>query len=278
MTTIAQWLAACPLLKNEARMLLAQRTGLSRAQLITRDGDALPAADSAALDALAARRQAGEPMAYILGWREFYGRRFAVSPAVLIPRPETEHLLEAALQALPAGGSLWDLGTGSGIIAVSAKLERPDARVRASDISAEALTMAWRNARTLGADIEWAQGSWFDAVPAADSPFRLPENEKFDVIVSNPPYIEAGDAHLAAGDLRFEPQGALTDFADGLSCIRAIAVGAPARLKSGGRLLFEHGYNQGTAVREILAAAGFTDIATQTDLAGLDRVTSAQAA
>ena len=278
MTTIAQWLAACPLPKNEARMLLAQRTGLSRAQLITRDGDALPAADSAALDALAARRLAGEPMAYILGRREFYGREFAVSPAVLIPRPETEHLLEAALQVLPEGGSLWDLGTGSGIIAVSAKLERPDAVVRASDISAEALAMARRNARTLGADIEWAQGSWFDAVPAADSPFRLPENEKFDVIVSNPPYIEAGDAHLAAGDLRFEPPDALTDFADGLSCIRAIAAGAHRHLKSGGRLLFEHGYNQGAAVREILAAAGFTDIATQTDLAGLDRVTSAQAA
>ena len=278
MTTIAQWLAACPLPKNEARMLLQHQTGFSRSQLITRDGDALSAADLSALDALAARRLAGEPMAYILGRREFYGRRFAVSPAVLIPRPETEHLLEAALQALPAGGSLWDLGTGSGIIAVSAKLERPDARVRASDISAEALAVARNNARTLGAAIEWALGSWFDAAVQDNSPFRLPENSRFDVIVSNPPYIEAGDAHLAAGDLRFEPQGALTDFADGLSCIRAIAAGARQHLKSGGRLLFEHGYNQGAAVREILAAAGFTDIATQTDLAGLDRVTSAQAA
>ena len=278
MTTIAQWLAACPLPKNEVRMLLQHQTGFSRSQLITRDGDALSAADLAALDALAARRLVGEPMAYILGRREFYGRECAVSPAVLIPRPETEHLLEAALAALPEGGSLWDLGTGSGIIAVSAKLERPDARVRASDISAEALAMARRNARTLGADIEWAQGSWFDAVVQPDSPFRQPENSRFDVIVSNPPYIEAGDSHLAAGDLRFEPPDALTDFADGLSCIRTIAAGTRQHLKSGGRLLFEHGYNQGTAVREILAAAGFTDIATQTDLAGLDRVTSAQAA
>ena len=150
--------------------------------------------------------------------------------------------------------------------------------MRASDISAEALAVARNNARTLGAAIEWAQGSWFDAAVQDNSPFRLPENEKFDVIASNPPYIEAGDSHLAAGDLRFEPQGALTDFADGLSCIRAIAAGARQHLKSGGRLLFEHGYNQGAAVREILAAAGFTDIATQTDLAGLDRVTSAQAA
>ena len=177
-----------PLPKTEARMLLQAVTGWTRAQLITRDGEMLDEWQTADLQAMQQRRLNGEPMAYILGWREFYGRRFAVSPAVLIPRPETEHLLEAALQALPAGGSLWDLGTGSGIIAVSAKLERPDARVRASDISAEALAVARNNARTLGAAIEWALGSWFDAAVQDNSPFRLPENSRFDVIVSNPPF------------------------------------------------------------------------------------------
>ncbi len=264
--TPAQWLLASPLPKTEARMLLQHASGMSRAQLITRDREPLAADTLATLNALAERRAQGEPMAYILGEREFYGRSFTVSPAVLIPRPETEHLVEAALAHLPQGGRVWDLGTGSGAIALTIALERPDAQVRASDISPDALAVAAQNARRLGANIEFAHGSWF----AVDKPS---EQHSYDIIVSNPPYIEAGDAHLHQGDLRFEPPHALTDFSDGLSCIRALAAGAADYLKPGGWLLIEHGYDQGAAAREILQAAGWQDVATLADLAGLDRIT-----
>lgn len=266
MPTLSQWLQTCPLPKNEARLLLQHATGYTRAQLVTRDGELLPDDVCTALGSLTERRLNGEPVAYILGVREFYGRPFAVSPAVLIPRPETEHLVEAALARLPQGGKLWDLGTGSGIVAVTAALERPDAAVRASDISADALAVARRNAQDLGAAVEFARGSWFDTD-------RPSEQNSYDIIVSNPPYIEAGDVHLTQGDLRFEPQGALTDFSDGLSCIRALAAGAPAYLKTGGWLLLEHGFDQGAAVRAILRKNGFGQTETLPDLAGLDRVT-----
>ena len=264
--TLTQWLQACPLPKNEARMLLQHATGFSRAQLITRDREPLDAAVQTALDVLAERRLSGEPMAYILGEREFYGRTFAVSPAVLIPRPETEHLVEAVLARLPQGGAVWDLGTGSGAIAVTVALERPDAEVRASDISREALAVAQQNARRLGADIEFAHGSWFDVD-------RPSETNRYDVLVSNPPYIEQHDHHLHQGDLRFEPQTALTDFSDGLSCIRALAQAAPKYLQAGGWLLVEHGFEQGAAARAIFQQNGLSEVATLRDLAGLDRIT-----
>lgn len=269
--TLQHWLNQSQLPKNEARLLLQYVTGLTRAQLITRDQDTLPENQLHSLNQLAQRRLAGEPFAYIVGVREFYGRTFAVSPAVLIPRPETEHLLEIALQKLPENGTLWDLGTGSGILAISAKLERPDLRVFASDISAEALAVAQQNATTLGADVALAQGSWFQAAVH----FLLPENG-VDVIVSNPPYIERDDVHLQQGDLRFEPQSALTDFADGLSHIREITVQSVDFLKQNGWLMFEHGYNQGQAVRDILTQSGFVNVATLPDLAGLDRVSLGQ--
>lgn len=268
MTTLAQWLTGNPLPRNEARLLLQHVCGYSRAQLITRDGDTLSPDHTEQLNALTARRQQGEPIAYLLGRREFYGRQFAVSPDTLIPRPETEHLLEAALFRLPEGGTLLDLGTGSGIIAISAKLERPDARVYAGDISAAALAVAQHNAAALGAEIRFGQGSWFDALHA----FRLPE-AAFDIIVSNPPYIEQHDPHLSQGDLRFEPPHALTDFADGLTHIRHLAAQAPTWLKTGGFLLLEHGFDQGSAVRQILRQHGFDGIETVTDLAGWERVT-----
>lgn len=269
--TLQHWLNQTQLPKNEARLLLQHVTGLTRAQLITRDQDILPENQLHTLNQLAQRRLAGEPFAYIVGEREFYGRTFAVSSAVLIPRPETEHLLEIALQKLPENGALWDLGTGSGILAISAKLERPDLRVFASDISAEALAVAQQNAHTLGADVALAQGSWFQAAVH----FSLPENG-VDVIVSNPPYIERDDVHLQQGDLRFEPQSALTDFADGLSHIRAITAQSFDFLKQNGWLMFEHGYNQGQAVRDILAQSGFVNVVTLPDLAGLDRVSLGQ--
>lgn len=269
--TLQHWLNQSQLPKNEARLLLQHVTGLTRGQLITRDQDTLPENQLHRLNQLAQRRLAGEPFAYIVGGREFYGRTFAVSSAVLIPRPETEHLLEIALQKLPENGTLWDLGTGSGILAISAKLERPDLCVFASDISAEALAVAQQNAATLGADVALAQGSWFQAAVH----FSLSENG-VDVIVSNPPYIERDDVHLQQGDLRFEPQSALTDFADGLSHIREITTQSVDFLKQNGWLMFEHGYNQGQAVRDILTQSGFVNVATLPDLAGLDRVSLGQ--
>ena len=268
MPTIAQILQTAPIPRNETRLLLQHITGYTASQLITRDHEPLPERQAARLQRLIARRSAGEPIAYILGTREFYGRSFAVSPAVLIPRPETEHLLEAALCRLPAGGALWDMGTGSGIIAVSAKLERPDADVFASDISADALAVAQYNAQTLKAACTFAQGSWFEA---QKQPAR-----QWDVIVSNPPYIRADDPHLAQGDLRFEPEGALTDFADGLQHIRHIVVQALQHLKAGGYLLLEHGYDQAADIRRLFAQHGYRHCETLPDLAGLDRVTLAQ--
>ncbi|EGV34898.1 peptide chain release factor N(5)-glutamine methyltransferase [Neisseria weaveri] len=266
MNTIAEFLKHTDLPKLEARMLVQHLTGLSRAQLITQDNAPLPSEIWAKLTALAQRRSAGEPMAYLLGGREFYGRWFKTTPATLIPRPETEHLVEAVMERLPQGGSVWDLGTGSGAIAVTLACERPDAAVRASDISREALAVAEENARQLGAKVEFLQGSWFEAE-------RPSEKKAFDVIVSNPPYIEAGDEHLQQGDLRFEPQTALTDFSDGLSCIRILAAEAGKHLKAGGWLLVEHGYNQGEAARQIFTGQGWSGVVTLQDLAGLDRIT-----
>ncbi|UOP04134.2 peptide chain release factor N(5)-glutamine methyltransferase [Conchiformibius kuhniae] len=265
--TVAEWANACPLGRLETRMLLSHITGRTHAQLVVRDGEGLSPPQQAWLADALQRRLAGEPMAYILGTRAFYGRDFAVSPAVLIPRPETEHLLEAALSRLPANGVLWDIGTGSGIIAVSAKLERADARVFASDICPHALAVAKQNAARLGADIAWAQGAWSDVQPVPPP---------CDVLVSNPPYIEADDPHLREGDLRFEPPHALTDFADGLTAYRRLAADAPRCLKTGGWLLVEHGYNQGEAVRGIFRQHGFDNIATERDWAGHERLTLGQ--
>lgn len=270
--TIAQWLAGCPLPRLEGRLLLQHVSGLSHSALIAHDDRLLREAEITALQELCRRRSEGEPIAYLLGQRDFYGRAFSVSPDVLIPRPETEHLLEAALFRLPENGRLWDLGTGSGIVAVSAKLERPDAEVYASDISAAALAVARHNAANLGAEIIWGEGSWFDAVFGGRKDFRLPEN-RFDVLVSNPPYIASGDKHLQQGDLRFEPPQALTDFSDGLQHIRTLTTQAHDILKNGGWLLLEHGYEQGSAVRELMRNADFQAVETLTDWAGLDRIT-----
>ncbi|HEZ5501689.1 TPA: peptide chain release factor N(5)-glutamine methyltransferase [Neisseria meningitidis] len=263
--TFDEWLGLSKLPKIEARMLLQYVSEYTRVQLLTRGGEEMPDEVRQRADRLAQRRLNGEPVAYILGVREFYGRRFTVNPSVLIPRPETEHLVEAVLARLPENGRVWDLGTGSGAVAVTVALERPDAFVRASDISTPALETARKNAADLGARVEFAHGSWFDT--------DMPSEGKWDIIVSNPPYIENGDKHLLQGDLRFEPQIALTDFSDGLSCIRTLAQGAPDRLAEGGFLLLEHGFVQGAAVRGVLAENGFSGVETLPDLAGLDRVT-----
>jgi release factor glutamine methyltransferase len=256
--------AALPLDPLENRILLCHATGLTRIQLITRSERALTADEAARLDALVARRLAGEPIAYIVGKREFFGLDFDVSDAVLIPRPDTELIVELALERLPQGDArLLDMGTGSGAIAVSVAHTRPAAQVTALDVSAAALEVARRNAAANGARVRFLASDWFAALDAA---------ERFEVIASNPPYIAAGDAHLAQGDLRFEPVGALTDHADGLSALRAIVAGAPAHLAAGGWLLLEHGYDQAAAVRDLLAARGFVEVRSWQDLAGIERV------
>jgi release factor glutamine methyltransferase len=248
----------------ECRILLAHGLQLTRIQLITQSERAITADEAQRLATLFQRRLAGEPIAYIVGQREFYGLPFEVTPAVLIPRPDTELLVELALQRLPAQGRLLDMGTGSGAIAVALAHARTDAKVSALDLSPEALAVAQRNARrNLGPDsrIHFMQSDWYRSVTG----------QQFELIVSNPPYIVAGDPHLAQGDLRFEPLGALTDHADGLDALRRIIDGAPAHLAAGGWLLLEHGYDQAAAVRELLMQAGFSEVQSWRDLAGIER-------
>lgn len=247
----------------EIRVLLGHALGVNRAWLIAHEHDELPAAPLEKYQALLARRLAGEPVAYLLGEKEFFGRSFHVTPAVLVPRPETELLVELALEKLPPAGRVLDLGTGSGCIAITLALERPDCGILAVEQSAEALSVAKQNAVRLGARLGFYPGSWFQALPA--------DTEKFDLIVSNPPYVAEGDSHLAA--LAQEPAEALASGADGMDDIRLIVQGAPAWLKPGGWLLFEHGWDQGEACRDLLKQAGFCDVETRADLAGIGRVT-----
>jgi release factor glutamine methyltransferase len=245
---------------REARLLLAQATGFSEASVLAHPERELPAAAEARFRDLAARRKHGEPIAYLLGEKEFYGLALVVNPAVLIPRPETELLVELALARKPA--SVLDLGTGSGAIALALKRHLPAARVIAVERSAAALSVAQRNALKLGLDVEFRHGLWFEPVAG----------ECFDVVVSNPPYVAMGDAHLGQGDVRFEPRSALVAGADGLESIRAIVRDASRHLNPGGRLLLEHGLGQDAEVRKLLRAAGLEDIATWPDLAGIARV------
>ena len=269
----AALLRASPLPALEARVLLTHVLGWRRTELITRGDEPLDAASVARFRALEARRVRGEPIAQLVGSREFFGLDFEVTPDVLIPRPETELLVETALAALEgiAQPRVLDLGTGSGAIAVAIASMRPDARVWAIDRSADALAVAARNATRLldparkGGAPTFAAGSWYDAL---DPSLSL----RFDAIVSNPPYIGSGDPHLAAGDLRFEPRGALTDEADGLTALRAIVADAPCWLVPGGVLWMEHGYDQAPAVRALLAARGFGDVRSARDLAGIERI------
>ncbi|MDD4882768.1 MAG: peptide chain release factor N(5)-glutamine methyltransferase [Gallionellaceae bacterium] len=246
----------------EARVLAAAALGVEPVWLIAHDTDLLAPQQLAALDALFERRLAGEPVAYILGEREFYGRKFRVSPATLIPRPETEHLVDAALSHGPDAARVLDIGTGSGCIAITLKLERPDWSLCAVDVSTDALAMAQANGERLGAGIEWLESDLFAALAG----------RRFALIVSNPPYIAAGDGHLGQGDVRFEPKGALASGADGLDAIRAIVKRAPAHLEPGGWLLLEHGYDQGETVPALLAEAGYAEVFMARDLAGQPRV------
>ena len=251
--------------RTDAVVIMAEVLGVNRAWIAANPMKILTETQDAQIDMLGVQRAMGRPVAYLLNRREFYGRDFALDSAVLIPRPETETLVEAALARMGPKDSFLDLGTGSGAIAVTLACQRPESSGVATDVSPAALRVARGNAERhlCDARVEFLEGSWYAPVG----------ERRFDVIAANPPYVAAGDPHLAKGDLRFEPSEALTDGSpDGLASIRAIVTGAPAHLKAGGWLLLEHGFDQAEAVRAILEAAGFASIISLPDLAGIPRV------
>ncbi|WP_411849971.1 peptide chain release factor N(5)-glutamine methyltransferase [Stenotrophomonas sp. LGBM10] len=252
--------------RHEAELLLMHVLGHPRSWLFAHATDVLDADAVAAFQALLARRQAGEPVAYLLGRRGFWTLDLAVSPATLIPRPETELLVELALERLPLATPLAvaDLGTGSGAIALALASERPQARIIATDASADALEVARRNAAANGLhNVVFVAGSWYAALAG----------QRVALIVSNPPYIASDDPHLLQGDLRHEPASALASGPDGLDDIRVIVAGAGAHLLPGGWLLIEHGWDQGAAIRVLFEQAGFDRVSTVRDLEQRDRVT-----
>jgi release factor glutamine methyltransferase len=249
----------------EARALLRHVLGCDNSYLIVHGDQALTIGQEQAFETLAARRRSGEPVAYLTGRREFYGLEFKVTPAVLIPRPETERLVELVLERIPAQSEarVLDLGTGSGCVAIAIAQQRPRARIVAIDAVAEAVALARENAARHGMrHLSILLGDWFAPVPG----------ERFDVIAANPPYVAVGDPHLGAGDLRFEPQSALVAGPEGTECIAAIVAAARDHLNPGGWLLFEHGHDQAARARARLNGAGFSAVFTVCDLAGLERV------
>lgn len=255
----------------EAELLLGHALGRDRAWLFAHARDAVDAAAAARFVSLCARRARGEPVAYIIGRRGFWTLDLAVTPDTLVPRPETELLVEAALARLPLDPrslkrplQIADLGTGSGAIALSLASERPLATVLATDASAAALAVAGANARDNAIDnVRFVQGDWLQPLAGL----------RFDLIASNPPYVAEGDPHLGEGDLRFEPAMALSSGSDGLDALRTIISGAPLHLEPGGVLLVEHGLEQGPSVRALFSSAGFLGVETLRDLEQRERIT-----
>lgn len=250
----------------EAQLLLQHVLNVNRAWLIAHEDVELTSEQCSAFEALIQRRINSEPIAYILGYRDFFGLNLKVTPDTLIPRPDTETLVEAALEKIPPKqpDKILDLGTGTGAIALAIAKNRPNAQVTAVDFSENALKVAQENAKNLAIqNVSFFQSDWFSAI----------QNQRFDVIVSNPPYIENNDAHVKQGDLRFEPKSALTSGADGLDDIRHIVRESLTFLNPQGWLMLEHGYNQAENVRERMSASGFTEVTTIKDYGGNDRVT-----
>lgn len=274
--TVAQalaWARAQGLARLDAQLLLAHAAGRNRSWVLANDQHMLDAAQQQRWAALAGRRAAGEPLAYLTGEREFHGLSLQVTPQVLVPRPDTELLVDWAIEcidsAAPAAGGaalrVLDLGTGSGAIALAIKQARPGCALTAVDISAEALAVARANGQRLGLPVHWLCSDWFAAL----------DGERFDLILSNPPYIAEHDPHLPA--LRHEPRGALVSGPRGLDAIEHLAAAARAHLAPHGWLLLEHGHEQAVAVRALLQSRGYQDVATRDDLAGHPRCTAGRA-
>lgn len=252
--------------KLEAQLLLQTSLNVNRAWLLSHENDTLGGKQGADFEALIKRRLNGEPIAYILGKREFYGLEFIVTPDTLIPRPDTEALVEAALAKISTDKpySVLDLGTGTGAIAIAIASQRPRAQITAVDASPTALAVAQTNAQSLNIkNVRFVLSDWLAAL----------QGQSFDVIVSNPPYIAEDDPHLSQGDLRFEPVGALTAGKDGLDCIQEIISRAKENLKPQGWLMLEHGYEQAEKVAELMKNAGFGSVISVADLSGILRVT-----
>lgn len=247
--------------KIDSRILLAKVTGFSIAQLISRDDYILSAEQLKQYQELYQRALNSEPIAYLLGYKEFYGRNFIVTPATLIPRPETELIIDKILEIAQPNAKILDLGTGSGCIAITLKLERPDLQVCAVDKFTDSLQVATQNSDNLNAEVNFIQSDWLQNI-----------TECYDIIVSNPPYIEPDDKHL--DNLQYEPQTALTDFVDGLACIRTILHQSRDFLEKNGQLLVEHGYNQGVAVRSIFKQNRYDNVTTFCDYSHLERFTA----
>lgn len=262
MTTIKEILNTSQLSKLDTRVLLSRVTEFSHAQLISRDNTMLNDEQLSLYQSYYTRALSGEPIAYILGTKEFFGYEFVVNKHTLIPRPETEHIVEEVIRLAPHKGKVLDLGTGSGCIPISCKLERQDLIITALDKNIDTLEIAKQNAINLKSKISFLQSDWFDNV-----------SDKYDIIVSNPPYIEKNDNHMAK--LQHEPIHALTDFADGLSCIKHIIKHCSKYMNNGAHIIIEHGYNQGNEVRNMSLNAGLHDIITKLDYAKLERYTIA---
>ncbi len=255
--------------RAELRLLLSHVLARNAAWLAAHDDYELTRIEENNLRVAVSRRVGGEPIAYVLGYREFYGRKFKCTPAALIPRPETELLIDllrdATLFRAQTSRSILDVGTGTGCIAITLTLELTNSQITAVDLSHDALALARENAQALGAtNIEFIESDWFSAIDA---------NKKFDVIVSNPPYIAPNDPHLFQGDLRFEPWLALRDRVDGLESYRELVRGAKKHLRDGGLLVVEHGFDQGESVLALFQEAGFIEVEMIRDLASQPRVT-----
>lgn len=261
-STIEGLLRESDLPRNEAEILLRCALGCERVHLIAHAEEVVDSKNARTAQAWFSRRRSGEPVAYITATREFYGIPLHVNSDVLVPRPETEQLVELALERLAPGERVLELGTGSGAIAVALASLRPGLKITATDISQAALAVARRNASVHGVEIDFLRSDWFEAIGP----------ERFDLIVSNPPYVAAGDPHLERGDVRFEPRLALLGGDDGLACLRAIAAQAQRHLRPGGSLILEHGYDQGESCVALVRELGYSEVADHSDLAGVPRV------